>query len=551
MNMDSGILPAWLKRRLLSPVRSIARGLGSTWWGMAPPVLLLVGMMYLVTQHPEKLAEALTVDLFRLPSEDAVPKSIPTRDIDESDPVWRFRYLETGTEFRAGIPYWIFRVMPKIFREEFQGQGYDRFGFTDDDQRYYRSRPVPRGMSLSDTSLRSQLLQIQFSLKRVSINCSGCHQAEYLNAKNERVLQPGMPNHTADLQGFKRFFGTAFQNPKFEANRVISEIDAALADEGHPPLIWRERLIYTGLVQAMKRLTQVTPGAWMNSRPDNGPGRIDPFNAVKFEVLGAADDHTAATLDFPSVWNQRVQIRPWHHWDGNTSDSSARNFGSVIGVGGIPTSVNQEIVSKTGDWLDEFPPPKYPFGPPEPAAVGRGMAVFEQTCAMCHGVFDRSKNDLVDREKWPLYMQVDLHVGTDPERWKAFLPSTSDALNLFGFNHNLWPRNAFRGSADPGGYLRGPLDGIWARAPYLHNGSVPNIAELLKPPGERVKTFYRGNRHYDEAQLGFVSDQATEGGRTLFKYDTSLIGNWNVGHDYGTTLDAARRDDLIAYLKTL
>ena len=80
---------------------------------------------------------------------------------------------------------------------------------------------------------------------------------------------------------------------------------------------------------------------------------------------------------------------------------------------------------------------------------------------------------------------------------------------------------------------------------------MPNIAELLKPPAERIKTFYRGNRHYDEAQLGFVTDQPMEGGRTLFKYDTTLTGNWNVGHDYGTNLEAEKRVDLIAYLKTL
>ncbi|HEY3255636.1 MAG TPA: hypothetical protein VGJ91_16875, partial [Polyangiaceae bacterium] len=154
-------------------------------------------------------------------------------------------------------------------------------------------------------------------------------------------------------------------------------------------------------------------------------------------------------------------------------------------------------------------------------------------------------------ERGASYMLVDLKVGTDPERWKAFLPATSDALNVFGSNHNLWPRNAFRGSANPGGYLCGPLDGIWARAPYLHNGSVPNIAELLKPPAERVKKFYRGNRHYDEAKLGFVTDQPREGERNLFAYDTALIGNWNVGHDYGTDLDADKQGDLIAYLKTL
>ncbi len=160
--MDSGMYLGWLKNRLLSPVRSLARGLGSTSWGLVLPALAFSGMTLEVTQQPQNLSKPIVLDLLELPSEGAIPKSIPIHAIDENDPVWRFRYVETGTEFRAGIPYWIFRIMPKIFPEEFQGQGYEHFGFTEDDQRYYASRPVPRGMSLSDTSLRSQLLQLDF-----------------------------------------------------------------------------------------------------------------------------------------------------------------------------------------------------------------------------------------------------------------------------------------------------------------------------------------------------------------------------------------------------
>jgi len=547
--MNNGFLPSWLKTRLLTPVRSLARGLGSTQWGLLLPAVGLLGMSLEVSQCPQNLARPLALDVFKMRSEDAIPPSVPVKAIDESDPVWRFRYVETGTEFRAGIPYWIFRIMPKIFAEEFKGQGYEYFGFTADDDKYYKSRPVPRGMSIGDTSVRSQLLKVDFTLKRVSINCSGCHQGEYLDAAGKRVLQVGMPNHTADLQGFKRLFGTAFQSPKFEAKRVIAEINAALAEEKKPPLDWKEQLVYTGLVQTMKQLTRVAPGAWMDVRPDNGPGRIDPFNAVKFEVLEVPDDQTVATLDFPSVWNQRKEIRPWHHCDGNTDNSSARNFGSVIGVGGIPESVNKRTVTRNGEWLDAFPSPKYPFTAPDEAAKNRGADVFKQRCASCHGVFGPDNKHLTERG--PQFMTVDLKVGTDPERWKAFLPDTSEALNRFGFNANLWPRQAFRGSAAQGGYLCGPLDGIWARAPYLHNGSVPNIEELLKPPDKRVKTFYRGNRHYDEARLGFVSNLATDEQRALFEYDTALTGNSNAGHDYGTDLSDAQRADLIAYLKTL
>jgi mono/diheme cytochrome c family protein len=500
--------------------------------------------------RPQDLAQPLQIN-FELPSEAAIPQARPVKDIDtENDPAWIFRYAETGTEFRSGIPYWIFRIMPKIFEDEFEGKGYEHFGFTEDDQSYYGSRPIPRGMSLSDSELRSPLLKVKFSLKRVSINCSGCHRGEYLDAKGQRVLQDGMPNHTADLQAFKRFYASAFQDPRFQAERVVEEIDNALAEEGHGPLISREQLLYRGLVGLLKEMTKTRDSAWMDPpRADNGPGRIDPFNAVKFEVLHVPDDGTVATLDFPSVWNQGPAHRKWHHADGNTDENSARNYGSVIGVGGVPSSVNKKNVSKVGAWFDEFPPPMYPFTPPDPAAAARGAATYGKACGSCHGFYDRGSNSMRDKDKAPMFMQLDLKIGTDPERWKAFLPGTAAALNGYGAAHNLWKRDSFRGSADPGGYLCGPLDGIWARAPYLHNGSVPNIAELLKAPDERVKTFYRANRNYDPVSLGWVHDQAKEGDRQLFLYDTTLKGNSNAGHPY--TVDVAERADLIEYLKTL
>ena len=57
------------------------------------------------------------------------------------------------------------------------------------------------------------------------------------------------------------------------------------------------------------------------------------------------------------------------------------------------------------------------------------------------------------------------------------------------------------------GYASHPLDGIWLRAPYLHNGSVPTMRELLMPPAQRRATFYRGDDVYDQANLGFVSER--------------------------------------------
>lgn len=142
-------------------------------------------------------------------------------------------------------------------------------------------------------------------------------------------------------------------------------------------------------------------------------------------------------------------------------------------------------------------------------------------------------------------------------QWNGAAPNNDNELGelIFGTKHiGALGRNAGEGSrlklkeAAPVGYIyKGrPLNGIWATAPYLHNGSVPNIDELLKKPASRTKTFQVGSRVYDKENMGLVSTAGT------FLYDTNQPGNSNAGHDYGDTeFSADQRKALIEYLKSL
>ena len=548
---------AWT--RFVAQIKNVppaaAYWLGASRLALLIPLGMLLGFVGVAAKNPRILSQQI-VNL-RLPSEDAIPKEIPSRAIDPSDPVWMFRYANTGTEFRSGVPYWVFRVMPRIFDDEFRGQGYEHFGFGEDGHDYYFSRPVGRGLVLSDATVHLPAYEITASFKRVAINCSGCHRGEYQDEAGRIHYVDGMPNHTASLQSFKRFFNRSFKDARFTPQRVIQEINHALTqDEHRPPLTRYEELVYTLIVQGLQHSTELFPSlapstSWMEKRTDNGPGRIDPFNAVKFEIIGVPDDHSAAQIDFPAIWNQRKELRSWHHCDGNTDDSRARNFGSILGVGGMFLSIPKAQVLRVGEWLDVLPSAEYPFAKPAPEAVARGLQSFRAHCASCHGLFDRATGRITELSD-SRYMQGDFNVGTDPERLKAFKPGAAAALNDFGERRALWPKDAFRST---GAYLAGPLDGIWARAPYLHNGSVPNLAALLLPPHERPKSFYRGSRRYDTASLGWISDQPRDGNRALFLYRTfeesgqPIPGNSNAGHPY--TVPAAERADLIEYLKTL
>lgn len=107
------------------------------------------------------------------------------------------------------------------------------------------------------------------------------------------------------------------------------------------------------------------------------------------------------------------------------------------------------------------------------------------------------------------------------------------------------------------GYRPRPLNGMWASPPYLHNGSIPNVFELLSPHAERSETFYVGNREYDPERLGYRHERL----RGSFLYDTRKTGNSNYGHLFengppgdgviGSYLTPEERMAIIEFLKTL
>lgn len=100
------------------------------------------------------------------------------------------------------------------------------------------------------------------------------------------------------------------------------------------------------------------------------------------------------------------------------------------------------------------------------------------------------------------------------------------------------------------GYQGMPLDGVWLRAPYLHNGSVPTLATLLMPPPQRPKVFYRGYDVYDQVNVGFVT-QGEQAERAGWKHEVNVRGDGNQGHTYGTELAAEEKAALVEYMKTL
>ena len=137
-------------------------------------------------------------------------------------------------------------------------------------------------------------------------------------------------------------------------------------------------------------------------------------------------------------------------------------------------------------------------------------------------------------------------VGTDRNRLDTWTQQAADIANQTVAKLNINRPNMVKTN----GYQAVPLDGLWLRAPYLHNGSVPNLREMLAPEGQRITLFWRGYDLYDPVNVGFET-QSAEAKRIGFAFDTRLRGNGNQGHRYGTQLSAADKTALLEYLKTL
>lgn len=345
---------------------------------------------------------------------------------------------------------------------------------------------------------------------------------------------------------------------------------------------------------------------------DAGHGRMDPFNRIGNEVFGLglgeqANYHAAnAPVGVPYLWD--VARLNWVHYNASFSKPIARNILQVLGNGGKTYFLDEQGNVKTGPekWASNFnierlfemekgfaalKAPKWPsamLGEIDLKKAADGKALFMQNCAKCHAPRIVAGSDPAN-PKWEV-AAVPLHViGTDSSEAATFVNRRYNASKLLGPGATSidgatglqllteeMEKYAYKqlGYTDEqiqkingdgkyevvrakGVYKARPLDGIWSTPPFLHNGSVPNIYELLSPPAERSTTFWLGTFEYDPAKLGYVSQQAHKS----FLFDTRLPGNANTGHAFtddaatkgkiGRALTPDERMAIIEYLKVL
>lgn len=362
----------------------------------------------------------------------------------------------------------------------------------------------------------------------VTSNCLQCH-AGYLNGELFVGLGDAAGDFTSDRSGLVEGAGFLVTDPK---ERVEYEK-------------WKERML------------TIAPYAVLGTR---GPNPADSFTAVLFahhdpKTLAWSSAPLVPVLppqdvpvDVPAWWTMKKRTSMFRNGAGRGDHARIMMTASILCTSSVEEAraidayfpdVRAYIVSITA--------PAFPFGV-DAAKASAGKVVFESTCSRCHGTYGEGgtyPNKLVSLEE----------AGTDPFLAKGTAQFAGPfvewfASSFFGELARLDPKE---------GYVAPPLDGIWASAPYLHNGSVPTlegVVDSTKRPTYWTRSF--DSRDYDPVAIGWrftpvdhgKAGEADEEARKSL-YDTTVPAYGNGGHTFGDELAPGDRAALLEYLKTL
>lgn len=261
------------------------------------------------------------------------------------------------------------------------------------------------------------------------------------------------------------------------------------------------------------------------------------------EPLMAPPDTHVLPVSVPPWWRMSKKHAMFYHGGGRGSHVPWMMTASTLCTDSVEEA--KQIRSYFHDiqaYIYSLEPPEYPFGI-DSGLAAKGKPVFEQHCSGCHGTYGENAS-------YPNLIVPLEEAGTDPEL--ALSATQKEDRFIRWFNRSFYGQTA-RAAPAPG-YYAPPLDGVWATAPYLHNGSVPTIEALLdsnKRPDAWMRTF--DSTDYDPDALGWRWSAPNPGGAEKDKrvYDTSLRGYSNRGHTFGDKLTDDERRAILEYLKTL
>lgn len=429
----------------------------------------------------------------------------------------------------------------------------------------------------------------------VGLTCAACHTGE-IQYQGKRVRLDGGAG-MIDFNGFEADLIEALSATAQDDGKFARFAQAVLGPSGKSTDLRTQLVAQTQALAVRQRLNRTAV--------PYGHGRLDAFGQIFNAAAVTFIDQPGNRMDpnapvsFPVLWSApHLDLVQWNGSAPNAGPgpliqnvtTALAVFGRIDVLGrsgktGYPSSVKMDNLGEIQKHLYELKSPQWPesvLGSIDQDRASRGKRLYQNHCLQCHQISNR---DDAKRKLKATLVKVD-EVGTDPQAVNNFLNSRANAGPLVGqkaailagdvltassptvdlvvhsafgaiLHHPLKAIHAslqgyhkvYKAAIDkhPNYYKARPLDGIWASSPYLHNGSVPTLFDLLSPAAERPETFWVGHGEYDPVKVGVEARQGSASSR----FDTTRQGNANSGHSYGTQLTEPERWDLIEYLKTL
>lgn len=432
--------------------------------------------------------------------------------------------------------------------------------------------------------------------QQLSMNCAACHtrQIEVDGIKHRIDGGPGFSNLYALFQGIDLVVGNTLSNAEaFDAFQAAVQVPAATL---------RKELSawYTPYNTLMSRSLPTAP--WGIGRADavamlqNRSSGLDIGPVANQHIIASNIAVAAQPVRYPFIWNSGKQ--DYTQWAGTSINGSStyalsRNTGEALGVfalfkprsnaavaGGVDflveNSINYKAVLNIQTLVNQIGPPQWPW-PVDNAMVFQGKELYEKNCVSCHGI-KQGQPRPGNPDTWATPVQ---NVNTDSSYYKNFVVPTTSSGILTGltvpFTTNVVPASGAASVSlfdvanssalvqlDPsidlsikapnravGSFESKVLQGVWAAAPYLHNGSVPTLAALLTPAAARPTSFQVGPV-YDIVNVGLAAEQPNGSATVRVTTDCATMeGNSRCGHEFGTLLTQDEKKALIEYLKTL
>ena len=353
-----------------------------------------------------------------------------------------------------------------------------------------------------------------------TMNCFACHGGTVPDAASGEKVWPGAPNSNFALQ------------------TLTEELRLAKAELGKPFTRMDVGSVFVPLGESRGTTNAVMFGVVLMA-----------YRQPDLSLIPASD------RPLPQMTHHDMDAPPWWHFKRKKQiyiDGFAEKGHRGLMQFMLVRSNGPE---KFREWEDEFrdvyayissvEPPKYSFSIDQDLAA-QGKMAFERVCADCHGTYGESAS-------YPERLVPLDDIGTDRVRIDGLRVEHRDAYAKSWFADY----GKLKSVREPGGYVAPPLDGIWASAPYFHNGSVPTLWHVLHP-AERPKVWKRTIGDYDQQRLGPPIDEvneipaaAKEGWQRREYFDTRAFGKSAAGHEFPDELSAAEKMAVLEYLKTL